>query len=379
MSIRQTLRELLGNSAYERVLTALKTVFNRAQAPDLENEAILLSSRFNQIKEEERQGRLSSEEVRREKNRISAALIELIDKVPDGPVPPDLQELLTVPTEIPINQSPATPPPADQPNGAGTSLGKIPLLIGAVLLLALVSLIYLFPCPSQVQAFVIRALTASGVACVAYYLSGTIELNLPLGVKAGGTLGILALIYLLNPTGGFLGQDCISEVPVKVFVHGKGGPQELVLRQQGQVLMDYRGTRMPGAIGLNGEAQFDNLKVGEKVRLSVDFSEPYKSTRQDSVYTIDKSGKIYLEVALQNLDKVFGRVLFKDEPLAEVVVAIGTALRDTTDALGYYDLHIPTPLQRKEQEVAFYKKGFRMLSKRAYPQTNAPLNVVMER
>ena len=143
--------------------------------------------------------------------------------------------------------------------------------------------------------------------------------------------------------------------------------------------MDYRGERKRQAISENGEAFFNNLKVDEKIRLGVDFSEPYKPTHPDSLYTIDASGKIYLEVALQNLEKVFGRVIFKDKPLDGVQVSIGPSLRDTTDALGYYEVNIPVSQQRKEQEVNFYKPGFKMLSKNAFPQTNEPLNILMEK
>ena len=150
------------------------------------------------------------------------------------------------------------------------------------------------------------------------------------------------------------------------------------LSQQGHVLMDYRGERKRMAISENGEVFFSNLKAGEKVRLGVDFSEPYQPVRPDSLYTIDNSGKIYLQVALLHLEKVYGRTIWQDTPLSGVVVSVGPTLSDTTDALGYYDIYIPPALQRKEQEINFFKTGFRLLTKKAFPQTNDPLNVVME-
>ena len=83
-------------------------------------------------------------------------------------------------------------------------------------------------------------------------------------------------------------------------------------------------------------------------------------------------------VGLKLLNNVFGTVIWRDQLLAGVVVTIGD-LRTTTDATGSYTILIPKAAQRKEQEVRFLKAGYKMLIKKAYPQTNEPLNVVMEK
>ncbi|MBK9014712.1 MAG: hypothetical protein IPM82_11890 [Saprospiraceae bacterium] len=165
-----------------------------------------------------------------------------------------------------------------------------------------------------------------------------------------------------------------------VFVHGKGGPQDMVLRKQGYVLMDVRGgERKKSSINDNGEAYFQNLRLGDTVRLSVDFSERYEATHPDSLYVIHEDGRIYLEVALQGLDRIYGTVIWKENPLPGVFVSIGSTLVDTTDNNGAYEIHIPEAQQRKEQEVKFVKSGFKMQLKKALPQTLEPLNVVMEK
>ena len=83
-------------------------------------------------------------------------------------------------------------------------------------------------------------------------------------------------------------------------------------------------------------------------------------------------------MGLQNLGLVFGRVLWRDQPLEGVLVAVGE-LRDTTNDLGRYSIQIPETDQRKEQEVIFKKMNYKTLIKTAYPQTNQPLNIVMEK
>ena len=127
-----------------------------------------------------------------------------------------------------------------------------------------------------------------------------------------------------------------------------------------------------------GVASFKNIKVGDKVRLNIDFSEPYRPIQPDSIYTVSEDGRIHLMVALQNLGKVFGRVIHRDKELSDVIVAVGN-LRDTTDDLGRYEIPIPKKDQRPEQEVFFKKEGFKSITKKAFPQTDQPLNVVMEK
>ena len=164
---------------------------------------------------------------------------------------------------------------------------------------------------------------------------------------------------------------------VTIMVEDKSG--EFVMRQQGKIVMMVEGGDVKQEdIDSKGAASFKNVKVGDKVRLKVDFSEPYRPLHPDSLYIIPADGRITLRVGLQNLGKVFGRVLYRDKELPGVVVAIGD-LRDTTDDLGRYEILIPETDHRREQEVFFKATGFKSITKKAFPQTNQPLNVVMEK
>ena len=372
MSAKQTLSKLLSEGEFEKTLHGLETVFQAADDGAKQQEVVLLRSRYNQILSEERRGTISSEEVRREKNRISAALLELIGQVPASAILPGIM----AGKESDMHQ------PASGAAGPAVSHrhdSRIPLFTGIGLLLTVLLLIILFPCPFPQQFFVTRVFLALGAASLSYYLSGALELNLAQGIKAGGAMGVLALIYLLNPADGMIGRNCDGEKSVTVFVHGDKGCTDAVLKGQGHVAMRIAGSgeTKKEAINDKGEAKFSGLRAGQKVYLEVDFSEPYRAVNPDSSYIISEEGGICFEVALQNLDKVFGQTIFNDQPLAGVIVSIGAGLRDTTDDLGHYDLHIPKAMQSKEPEVSFFKPGFKMLTKTAHPQTNAPLNVIM--
>lgn len=188
-----------------------------------------------------------------------------------------------------------------------------------------------------------------------------------------GTAGILTFYFKYCEGESHEGQLR----NVTVMVEDKNG--EFVMRQQGKIVMMVEGGDVKQEdIDSKGAASFKNVRIGDKVRLKVDFSEPYRPLNPDSLYTIPEDGRINLRVGLQHLGKVFGRVLYRDKELPGVVVSVGS-LRDTTDDLGLYEILIPETDQRQQQEVFFKANGLKSMTKNAFPQTNQPLNVVMEK
>lgn len=196
----------------------------------------------------------------------------------------------------------------------------------------------------------------------------------------GGLVALIAILANLATILDFLGikpKEDGKFANVTVMVEDKSG--EFVMRQQGKIVMMVEGGDVKQEdIDSKGAASFKNVKIGDKVSLKVDFSEPYHPLNPDSLYTIPEDGRILLRVGLQNLGKVFGRVMYLDKELAGVIVAIGR-LSDTTDDLGRYEILIPETDQRQEQAVFFIANGFKSLTKKAFPQTNQSLDVVMEK
>jgi hypothetical protein len=168
------------------------------------------------------------------------------------------------------------------------------------------------------------------------------------------------------------------QTTVTVITHGKKGFQDMVLRNQGYILMDFNSDRRREQIGDKGEAKFSNVGIGDTVHLNIEFTEPFQSTKPDSNYIIEENKNIYVEVALQGLGQVEGKVLFREEPLSGVVVSIGE-LRDTTRENGHYKIIIPDSLQKKKYLVWFDKKGFSSRSAPAFPENSKDLDMVMEK
>jgi len=163
---------------------------------------------------------------------------------------------------------------------------------------------------------------------------------------------------------------------VTVFVHGQKGCVDLILRENGFVIMrvEDTGETKKEAITDKGEAKFSGLRTGEKVRLQIDFSEPYRAIKPDSTYTVTAEGSICLEARLENLHRIFGRVIADDQPLPGAIVFINSVLRDTTDELGNYEIQIPPGQQQQEQKVTAFKPGYTQQTLTALPQTKQDLS-----
>lgn len=254
-------------------------------------------------------------------------------------------------------------------------------VIGVLLLLTAAAIPVFIPCLTRPQIFILYAFVGVSTALIfVKSAEGTVFSFFQRNIKVAlvGGVALPFILFFFDPIDKFKSDNCAIKQTVTVFVHGKKGLQDMILRQKGNVIMDIGSERKKAPIDENGEAYFQNLEKGDKVRLNIDFSEPYKSKYPDSVYTIDESGKIYLYVFLQGIDKVSGMVLYNDQPLANVTVKID-GLSTSTDSTGQFSLAIPDDLQSDKYAVWFFKKGFKTISKEAYPQTGIPMGVAMER
>lgn len=182
----------------------------------------------------------------------------------------------------------------------------------------------------------------------------------------------------------FTGDD--DEKNTKSFtvnVHGKKGKNDLILRRKGQVEISYGTKKEVEDINDKGQAIFNEIPAwvfdqNSEILINVRNTEgePYQSTFPDSLYQPIEGEALFLEVELMGLDKVFGSVFSEGAPLEGVVVLINE-LKDTSDVYGNYKISIPAKEHRQMQEVKFFKPGYQVELKNAYPQTQSPLNVIM--
>ena len=180
---------------------------------------------------------------------------------------------------------------------------------------------------------------------------------------------LLGLVFLLITVLGVLfvwqqwGNTSAGPFDVKVLVHGRGGFDDLILKNQGVVYLDIPGDRREAHIDNKGVASFEQIPteyVGALVSIQVQHDQPYRIVNKDSLYQLNPDALYRLAVALFNSDLLFGRItdLKTRLPLDSVRVSI----RDLvvfTDSNGYFELKIPENRQKKFQRVSLFKEGFK--------------------
>ncbi|MEI7586736.1 hypothetical protein [Runella sp.] len=367
--------------AQNRVDEAITAMMSMASGSRYESEVVQLSARFHELERQKRLGLESTADLNRNQNQISYTLLQLLKELPEGAT---VSVSVTKPPSIPTSSGTSNDAPIASPvagTGDGGASHKTSVWIGVASLAAILAAILFVPCPSSAQFFVFQVILALGAAGIGAILPGFLNIEFT-GAKAGGALALVLLVLWQNPAGKIGDERCKRQeaLGVTVFISGKNGQSTKSLRQQGYIVLDVNGKREKELIDDKDQASFKNLHVGDKIRnLNVEFSEPFQSTHPDSVYTIDAAGQIYLQVALQHLGLVSGTVLTGDQPLSGVVVLVDNTFRDTTDATGSYKIQVPENEQRPDPEVKFYKEGYRLEIKKAYPQANQPLNLVMQK
>lgn len=250
-------------------------------------------------------------------------------------------------------------------------------IIGISIIILIVGIGFSFECPPKSARYIIYFLTA----LVFFFLlpksvaSATFSLNIkPISFKIFGGAAVFCFLSYIDPI-----QDSIcNSVSVKVFIHGSKGKMDKVL-SDGHLVMNIVGKGLQDIpIDKNGTATFDNLNIGDKVMFRIEFSEPFQLNPPDSVYVINSNREISLEVRLLGIDKVFGKTLYNDNPLKDVIVST-EGINDTTNTLGDFEIRIPDSLQKQQYQVWFSKEGYKSVPVIAYPETREPLNIIMEK
>jgi hypothetical protein len=254
------------------------------------------------------------------------------------------------------------------------------LLVGLSLWAIAGFIIFLIKCPPKLGVLFVYILLGTGLVFIIERIHNA-SLKLNLGYIAVHFVGPAAITFCLafwDPIGAYKHSTCDERINVTVFVHGQKGKNDLVLRDKGNVWMDVSGERKTEPINSKGVAVFSNINISDSFRLGIDFSEPYYPVNQDSTYLVTDHNGIDLCVVLMGNSKVWGTVMFANTPLESVTVTINQ-LTTQTDSLGRFELLIPESVRGNEYKVWFYKKGFKMVSYSAHPQTGQSLDVNMEK
>ena len=191
-------------------------------------------------------------------------------------------------------------------------------------------------------------------------------------ITLGGPIVAAALVII----GGFTLVPNPLPFAITCYVHGHAGPQDIVLRNQGSVVLDLAGDRRSVPIGANGQAYFAGIPANfrdQTVYVSVESAE-YDSITAKPHKLRDP---MYLEVK-KRPGKLFGRVTDENgQPIANVDLTVAGLTAKTTGA-GGFRFEIPGERMASDMDLTATATGFEPFRATAYPNSNA-MDVVMKR
>lgn len=162
----------------------------------------------------------------------------------------------------------------------------------------------------------------------------------------------------------YMNQSATQPFNMKVIVFGKKGKHDLILKEQGKVILKLPEGYAPRIekINENGEVIFEKLDaelLGKTAPIYIQHNQPYQSLIPDSLYQLQREGVVELQVQLNHLQEFTGYITASNAlPLAGVKVSIHPKVYTLTDSSGQFVLNIPVPYQKKFQPLTLYKAGY---------------------
>jgi len=185
-------------------------------------------------------------------------------------------------------------------------------------------------------------------------------------LELGGPIVAFLLVVIL----GFVLVKPVTTFPLTVYVHGEGGPQDVVLRNSGDVLLDLGGDRRRQPIGADGQAYFHEIPanfLGQEVPISVE-SDTYEPTKPEEKCRLSGSS-LYVSVR-KRAGRISGRV--QDEngnPLSGVKIEVA-GLSTSTNSVGHFEFTIPGDRLQQELDLDAVASGYSSSHLKVVPNGN---------
>ncbi|NUQ25854.1 MAG: hypothetical protein HUU34_18040 [Saprospiraceae bacterium] len=379
------LKSLVAKNKIEEVIKALLAVTEASSDGDLHNDVVTQSAKWQSLKREQILGTIDPADEALTRNRITHALLSLIDQLPDsgqaeGPA-------VNTPAPKAKPQSPEQPDPIVQPLSPGRylTISLVALSISVGLFFALTIFqdqlsvqsgnrayyILLFPLAFSTAAFLFGAMR-SYAAYTQIAVNHTLELGGPI---VAALLVIVAGFQLVPQAGPFEYTIFLEATGSRIEPAFKGKyPAIVKLKLNNDVRTDE--------VDEHGAADFKNIPVDFQqleVPVELDFNGWQFADTHDKknvVKLAEKSATLAIEPD-GSLSKVFGAVRDEnDRFLADIAITVGT-LTTQTDKLGRFSLDIPIDQQKREQKLRAYKEGYKIWEQNVYPEQNEEIPIML--
>ena len=199
------------------------------------------------------------------------------------------------------------------------------------------------------------------------HLGGVLEL--------GGPIVGFALVVI----GGFVLVPNVATFPLTVYVHGKDGPHDLVLRNSGHVFVNLGPDPRHERIGEEGQAYFPSIPAnfrGQELLFGLE-SDAFELSDPEQKHRLD-SNDIYLSVQ-RKAGHLSGRVQDQNgNPIPGAAIHVA-GFSKITDSAGHFEFAIPGDRMQTELDLETRAEGYApMTFNNVIPNAN-PLTIQLER
>ncbi len=368
MAIVNSLIELISKGSLTEVFEVIPELTNKLPDDNTKNTLVHLSGRFHSVQQQNQVGTISNADYQLETNKIRQSLIEVINGIP--------AELLPN-VNISVGGSGSSVPPTKGPNGnEGNGSATTPpnhfhwsVYIGIGLALLITALIVFIPCPTSSQYEVFHTFLALCAAGLGAVIPGFLNVEYKGVLRAGGALALFVLVFWGGPDLAIAEGKCANE------------PFDLVLRLRPEA----PNAEYPPLVGaqlwlwvgddwekrdINADqvVEFKNLAPnlhGKKAE--VQLKAQYYRLPMDSI-TLTPDSKPIKVAPNWALSKVQGKArLGAGGSFLQGVLIEVEGVKDTTDALGNFEINVPPARQKEKYTLYASKIGFALYENYVHP------------
>ncbi|NNF36181.1 MAG: adenylate/guanylate cyclase domain-containing protein [Saprospiraceae bacterium] len=197
-----------------------------------------------------------------------------------------------------------------------------------------------------------------------------------------GIIGSLTATINIIKDNFFSSASVSSSTQLTVYVHGPEGPQDIILENEGEVVIDFDGDRRTTVIGDQGRSVFTEIPekfIGQPLHILVS-SEGFEESDPEILYEWNENSIYVPMVPDKSLGKITGIVKSMDgsELLDNARVIIDNEFTTVTDNLGKFSLVIENNRIKDKYDISILKAGYRPVSEYYYPNSSKEFRLKKE-
>ena len=192
---------------------------------------------------------------------------------------------------------------------------------------------------------------------------------------------IIGIIGSLTGTANIIKQNFFksssnpSSTQLTVYVHGPGGPQDIILENEGEVIVDFDGDRRISPIGDLGRTVFNEIPdkfIGQPLNIQIN-ADGYEETDPNLLYEWDDNTMYVPMIVKEELSQVVGIVKNMDGSvlISNANIIIDDQFNTTTDSLGRFNLSLSNNDVKGRYNISIIKEGYQPVSEYYYPGSSS--------